>query len=118
MGESAKKAGDYPGAVTAYSNAVTTAEKKYGVDSNQTATCLGSLGQTYRAMGEWRLAYVTYKRLIAIKQKTDPKSEDLKFFKEEFAYIQGKMKEYGIEEDPNKQAIKTTHTDKKDKKKK
>lgn len=117
-GHNAIKAGDYDSAVKAYNDAVSTAEKKYGVDSNQTATCLGFLGQTYRQIGQWRLAFVTYKRLIAIKQKTDPQSPDLKQFKEEFGFIQGKMKEYGIEEDPNKQAIKSHSPDKKDKDKK
>ena len=96
-----KKNNDYAGAIDSYNKAVAEADKKYGVESGQTATALGYLGQIYRAQGEWRLAYMTYKRLLPIKEKMEPNTRETKDLKADFDFVKTKIIEYGIKTDDN-----------------
>ncbi len=101
MANDQKKNNDYVGAVDSYSKAVSEAEKKYGAESGQVATALGYLGQIYRAQGEWRLAYMTYKRLVPIKEKMEPNTRETKDLKSDFEFVKQKIIEYGIKTDDN-----------------
>lgn len=96
-----KKNNDYAGAIDSYNKAVAEAEKKYGAESGQVATALGYLGQIYRAQGEWRLAYMTYKRLVPIKEKMEPNTREAKDLKADFEFVKTKIIEYGIKTDDN-----------------
>jgi len=96
-----KKNNDYTGAIDSYNKAVADAEKKFGAESGQVATALGYLGQIYRAQGEWRLAYMTYKRLMPIKEKMEPNSRETKDLKADFDFVKTKIIEYGIKTDDN-----------------
>lgn len=92
--------GDVKGAEESFQSALALAEKQYGHHAAPVATILGYLGQIYRSQGEWKLAYVTYKRLLPLKQKLDPNNkEELKMLKEDYDLILSKMKHYGIPTD-------------------
>ncbi len=84
-----------------YSEAVTLAEKKYGADSGQVATGLGYQAQIYRAQGEWRLAYMTEKRLIPLMDKFEPNTRETKDLKKDFEFVKSKIIEYSIKTDDN-----------------
>lgn len=91
------KAGDGKTAQDSYEHAVHDAEKKFGAESPQALIALGYLAQLYKQMGEWKLAYVTYKRLVPLKEKIDPTAkDDIKQFKDDFAVVKQKLKDYGI----------------------
>lgn len=99
QGNEAKAKQDYTGASEHYAKALEAAEKKYGKESGQAATCLGYSAEVYRSLGEWRLAYFTYKRLIPVREKLDPGSREVKDLKTEFNYVKEKIKAYGIKTD-------------------
>ncbi len=101
IGNDQRKNNDFAGALEHYSKAVTIAEKKYGQDSGQVATALGYLGQIYRAQGEWRLAYMTYKRLVPLMDKFEPNTRETKDLKSDFELVKQKIIEYGIKTDDN-----------------
>lgn len=100
-GNEQRKNNDFVGAIDSYSKAVKEAETKYGPESGQVATALGYLGQIYRAQGEWRLAYMTYKRLLPMKEKFEPKARETKDLKTDFDFVKTKIIEYGIKTDDN-----------------
>lgn len=99
QGNEAKAKQDYTAASDHYAKALEAAEKKYGKESGQAATCLGYSAEVYRSLGEWRLAYFAYKRLIPIREKLDPGSRELKDLNKEYAYVKQKIKDYGIKTD-------------------
>jgi hypothetical protein len=101
MGNDYKKNNDYVKALESYSEAVTLAEKKYGADSGQVATALGYQAQIYRAQGEWRLAYMTEKRLIPLMDKFEPNTRETKDLKKDFEFVKSKIIEYSIKTDDN-----------------
>jgi len=96
MAHDYKKNNDYVNALLMYSQAVTEAEKKFGPDSGQVAMALGYQGQIYRAQGEWRLAYMTYKRLVPLMDKFAPDTRETKDLKKDFEFVKSKIIEYGI----------------------
>ncbi|MBC7998464.1 MAG: tetratricopeptide repeat protein [Leptolyngbya sp.] len=99
QGNEAKAKQDYTAASEHYGKALEAAEKKYGKESGQAATCLGYSAEVYRSLGEWRLAYFAYKRLVPIREKLDPGSRELKDLNKEYAYVKQKIKDYGIKTD-------------------
>ena len=101
MAHDYKKNNDYVNALACYSQAVTDAEKKYGPDSGQVAMALGFQGQIYRAQGEWRLAYMTYKRLIPLMEKFEPNTRETKDLKKDMEFVKSKIIEYNIKTDDN-----------------
>jgi len=98
IGNDAMKAGDYVAAEKAYQEAINECEKKYGEMDGRTGTCIGYLGQLYVAQQEWLKAEKIYKRLLVNKEKTEP--ANLPVYKEQYATIQQKIKEYGLGTDP------------------
>ncbi len=101
MGNDYKKNNDFEHALKMYGEAVTVAEKKYGPDSGQVATALGYQAQIYRAQGEWRLAYMTQKRLIPLMDKFEPNTRETKDLKKDFEFVKSKLIEYSIKTDDN-----------------
>lgn len=100
-GNTAKAAGDYAGAEEAYTKAEKLCAKEYGKDDARRATCLGYLAMMYKDQQEYRKAALVYKELIEIHEKIDPKSSELATFKSQYSEIQRKIKEYGLDKDPN-----------------
>jgi len=100
-GNTAKKSGDYAGAEDSYVKAEKLCAKEFGKDDGRRATCLGYLAQMYREQQEYRKAALVYKQLIDIHEKLDPKSQELKNFRDQYAEIQRKIKDYGLDVDPN-----------------
>jgi tetratricopeptide (TPR) repeat protein len=100
-GNTAKAAGDYAAAEEAYEKAEKVCAKEFGKDDARRATCLAYLAEMYRAQQEYRKAALVYKELIEVYEKIDPKSTDLANFKSQYAEIQHKIKEYGLDKDPN-----------------
>jgi|688.fasta_scaffold270027_2 tetratricopeptide (TPR) repeat protein len=100
-GNTAKAAGDYAGAEDAYTKAEKLCAKEYGKDDARRATCLGYLAMMYKDQQEYRKAALVYKELIEIHEKIDPKSQELAQFKSQYSEIQHKIKEYGLDKDPN-----------------
>ncbi len=101
MAHDYKKNNDYVNALAMYSQAVTEAEKKFGPESGQVAMALGFQGQIYRAQGEWRLAYMTYKRLIPLMDKFEPNTRETKDLKKDMEFVKSKIIEYNIKTDDN-----------------
>jgi tetratricopeptide (TPR) repeat protein len=101
LANTAKKAGDYAGAEDAYTKAEKLCAKQFGKDDGRRATCLGYLAEMYRDQQEYRKAALVYKELIEIHEKIDPKSMDLVNFRAQYAEIQRKIKDYGLDTDPN-----------------
>lgn len=98
-GNNQLKNNDFPNAIESYNKAVEAGEKKYGKDSPQVATALGYLGQIYRSQGEWRLCYMTYKRLLPLKEQFEPKARETQELKNDFEVVKQKIIEYGISTD-------------------
>ena len=96
-----KKAGDYAAAEDAYEKAEKLCAKQFGKDDARRATCLGYLAEMYRDQQEYRKAALVYKQLIEVHEKIDPKSPDLANFRAQYAEIQRKIKDYGLDADPN-----------------
>lgn len=101
MGNDYKKNNDFPNAIDCYNKALKEADTKFGPESGQSATALGYLAQIYRAQGEWRLAYMTYKRLIPLREKYQPKGRETEDMKKDFEFVKGKIIEYSIRTDDN-----------------
>ena len=101
MGNDYRKSNDFPNALECYTKALKEAEKKYGADSGQVATALGYEAQIYKSLGEWRLAYMTYKRLIPLMDKFEPNTRDTRDLKKDFDFVKGKIIEYSIKTDDN-----------------
>lgn len=101
MGNDYKKNNDYEHALQMYSEALAIAEKKYGMESGQVATALGYQAQIYRAQGEWRLAYMSQKRLIPLMEKFEPNTRETKDLKKDFEFVKSKIIEYSIKTDDN-----------------
>jgi tetratricopeptide (TPR) repeat protein len=100
-GNTAVKAGDYATAEESYISAEKACAKEFGKDDGRRATCLGYLAQMYRNQQEYRKAALVYKELIEVHEKIDPKSADLVAYKAQYAEIQKKIKDYGLDADPN-----------------
>lgn len=101
MGNDYKKNNDFANAIECYSKALKEADTKFGPESGQSITALGYLGQIYRAQGEWRLAYMTYKRLVPLKVKVEPKARETKDLVKDFEFVKGKIIEYSIKTEDN-----------------
>jgi len=102
-GNEALKSGDATGNATAekmFTDAAAECEKKYGKYDNRRATCLTYLAELYRDEQEYRKAAIEYKELITVKEQSDPNGQELAGIREEYAQIQAKMKEYGLDTDP------------------
>ena len=100
-GNEALKGGDNATAETDFKEAEQMCEKQFGKYDGRRATCLAYLAEMYRDEQEYRKAALAYKELIAVKEKADPNGQDLATFREQYSEIQGKLKEYGIQLDPN-----------------
>jgi len=100
-GNTALSAGDYAGAEDAYTKAEKLCAKEFGKDDPRRATCLGYLAMMYKDQQEYRKAALVYKELIEIHEKIDPKTAELATFKSQYTEIQRKIKEYGLDKDPN-----------------
>ncbi len=105
-GNVSMKAGDYPAAEANFEKAEKLCAKEFGKDDARRATCLGYLAEMYRAQQEYRKAALVYKELIEIHEKIDPKSSELANFRAQYAEIQRKIKDYGLDKDPNAPAKK------------
>ncbi|PZM79179.1 MAG: hypothetical protein DKT66_22115 [Candidatus Melainabacteria bacterium] len=101
MGNDYKKNNDFTNAIDCYSKALKEADKKYGPESGQSVTAMGYLSQIYRAQGEWRLAYMTYKRLVPLKVKFEPKARETQDLVKDFDFVKSKIIEYGIKTEDN-----------------
>jgi hypothetical protein len=100
-GNEAKKNGDNATAEKNFIDAAEECEKKYGKYDNRRATCLTYLAELYADEQEYRKAALQYKELITVKEKSDPGGQELASIREEYAKIQAKLKEYGLDGDPN-----------------
>ncbi|MBS1953084.1 MAG: tetratricopeptide repeat protein [Cyanobacteria bacterium SZAS-4] len=100
-GNTSMKAGDYAAAEDSFVKAEKLCAKEFGKDDARRATCLGYLAEMYRAQQEYRKAALVYKELIEIHEKIDPKSSELANFRSQYAEIQRKIKDYGLDKDPN-----------------
>ncbi len=100
-GNDYRKTNDFVNALDQYNKAAKEAEKNFGPDSGQVATALGYSAQIYRAQGEWRLAYMTYKRLIPLMEKFAPNTRETKDLKKDFDFVKSKIIEYSIKTDDN-----------------
>ncbi len=101
LGNDYKKNNDFTNAIDCYNKALKEADTKFGPESGQAATALGYLAQIYRAQGEWRLAYMTYKRLIPLRDKFEPKARETADMKKDFEFVKSKIIEYSIKTDDN-----------------
>ncbi|HIA53217.1 MAG TPA: tetratricopeptide repeat protein [Candidatus Melainabacteria bacterium] len=101
MGNDYKKNNDFANAIDCYNKALKEADTKFGPESGQSVTALGYLGQIYRAQGEWRLAYMTYKRLVPLKVKFEPKARETQDLVKDFDFVKSKIIEYGIKTEDN-----------------
>lgn len=98
-GNDAMKAGDYATAEKNFTSAEKQCAKEFGKEDARRATCLGYLAEMYRAQQEYRKAALVYKELIEINEKTAPKSQELANFRAQYAEIQHKIKEYGLDKE-------------------
>lgn len=105
-GNTSMKAGDYAAAEESFEKAEKLCAKEFGKDDARRATCLGYLAEMYRAQQEYRKAALVYKELIEIHEKINPKSNELANFRAQYAEIQRKIKDYGLDKDPNAPATK------------
>ncbi|CAN5577841.1 hypothetical protein BH10CYA1_BH10CYA1_22260 [soil metagenome] len=116
-GNVSMKAGDYVAAEASFEKAEKLCAKEFGKDDARRATCLGYLAEMYRAQQEYRKAALVYKELIEIHEKINPKSTELANFRAQYTEIQRKIKDYGLDKDPNAPATKTAKPGAKDGKK-
>lgn len=98
-GNEAQKKQDASTAEQKYMQAIALAEANFGPDDDRTATCLNYLAELYGAQQEWRKAAKVYKKLLVIKGKSAPKSEEWTRVRKAYAFVRKKLKKYGLEED-------------------